>query len=658
MYKTAKKILEPDLLIHSLNPINLRCPLPLYQKAWLLPRNVKRFILAAADSFALVFSLWSAYALRFSDWWPPQALSDGLLLFIFIPLAGIPIFARFGLYRAVIRFMGTRVLRSIAMGVGLIVVGTYTLIQLVPIAGVPRSVPIIFGLCAWIYLGGSRLMIRSYYHWIVNHLGDQQRVIIYGAGGAGVQLANSLRGGAEYVPVAFVDDDRSLWKSDVAGFRVFSPADLDSLIPQRSIDVILLALPSLSEARRAEILRQLNQHPVSVKTMPSMPEIIAGEAIDAVRSVAIEDLLGRDSVAPSEALVQASLAGKSVCITGAGGSIGSELSRQALQAGCATLILYESSEFALYQIESELRRLAIAINSACELIPILGSVLDEARLAKTFTRFSVQTVYHAAAYKHVPLVEHNVLQGIENNSMGTLACARAANAAAVQRFILVSTDKAVRPTNVMGASKRLAELFLQDMATRSQTVFSMVRFGNVLGSSGSVVPVFKEQIQSGGPVTVTHPEINRFFMTIPEAASLVIQAGSMAKGGEVYVLDMGEPVKIVDLACSLIRLSGRTVLSDEQPDGDIEIVFTGLRPGEKLYEELLIGDNVQGTAHPKIMAALEEQLPSDELERFAGTLRAAIKSGDSELARVTLQEAVRGFTPASQNSDWLSANAN
>ena len=627
--------------------------MPIYQKVWTLSRNAKRLILISADVGALIFSLWSAFALRFSGWWPQAELADAWLLFVFTPLIGIPIFAKLGLYRAVIRFMGVRVLQSIALGVGLIIACTYSLIQLMQIDGIPRSVPIIFGLCAWLYLGGSRLVIRSSYHWIVNNLDNQQRVLIYGAGGAGAQLALLLQGGAEYVPVGFVDDDRALWRGEVAGLKVHSPAQLDVVIDTKKIDVVLLALPNLTDSRRAEILRRLASLPVSVKTMPTMPEIIAGESIDALREVAIEDLLGRDTVAPSQVLIEKSLKSKAVCITGAGGSIGSELARQALIGGAKTLVLYELSEYALYGIERELTALALEHGHDCQIVPALGSVLDQGRLGALLSRFKVQTLYHAAAYKHVPLVEYNVVQGVNNNSLGTLSAAKAAQSAGVERFILISTDKAVRPTNVMGASKRLAELFLQDMARESATVFSMVRFGNVLGSSGSVIPAFKQQIQAGGPVTVTHPEINRFFMTIPEAASLVIQAGSMARGGEVYVLDMGEPVKIVDLAKTLVRLSGRTVKSEDHPEGDIEIVFSGLRPGEKLYEELLIGDAVEGTDHPKIMSATEEQLTPAELTEIRQQLQAAIEQGASDLAREILERAVAGFQPASENSDWL-----
>lgn len=620
-----------------------------------LSRNAKRAILLFADIAALIFSLWSAFALRFSDWWPAQYIEPAWPLFIFIPLFGVAVFIKLGLYRAVIRFMNVKVLQSIALGVALIIAGAYAFAQLIGLTSVPRSIPIIFGLSAWLYLGGSRLIIRSYYHWLISHYTKRERVVIYGAGGAGSQLALLLQGGAEYTPVAFVDDDKALWRGQVQGLPVFDPSTLAEIIKDKQIEVLLLALPHTSEARRSAILRQVSELPVHVKTMPSMPEIIAGESLDDLREVEVEDLLGRDQVAPEMGLIERSIANKSVCITGAGGSIGSELARQAVTNGAKSVVLLEQSEFALYDIESELSKLAIDANPDCSIYPILGSVLDYDRVVQVFEQFEIQTVYHAAAYKHVPIVEHNVLQGVLNNSIGTETVALAAKAVGVERFVLISTDKAVRPTNVMGATKRLAEMVVQLIASENHTdtIFSMVRFGNVLGSSGSVVPLFKKQIAGGGPVTVTHPEINRYFMTIPEAASLVIQAGSMAKGGDVFVLDMGEPVKIADLARQMIRLSGRTVKDGDNPEGDIEVVYSGLRPGEKLYEELLIGDNASGTLHPRILTADEEFAPRERLDSILRGMRQAIEKSDSSAARNLLIEIVTDFKPSSSNVDLL-----
>lgn len=620
-----------------------------------LSRNSKRLILVLADILALVLSLWSAFALRFSEWWPHAYLEQAWSLFVFVPVIGVAVFVKLGLYRAIIRFMNVRVLQSIALGVGIIIVAAYVFVQVLGIQGVPRSVPIIFGLSAWLYLGGSRLLIRSYYHWLISHHLNRQRVIIYGAGGAGAQLALALQSGSEYTPIAFVDDDPALWKGQVQGLPIFAPNSLDSLISDKEIEVLLLALPKVSDERRRAILSHVSELPVHVKTMPSMPEIIAGESIDRVRELEIEDLLGRDQVAADEQLIARSILGKSVCITGAGGSIGSELARQALTHGANRVVLYEQSEFALYAIEAELGRMAIEQQSDCEIVPVLGSILDQERLERVLRQLNVQTLYHAAAYKHVPLVEQNVLQGVQNNALGTESVARIAKKVGLERFVLISTDKAVRPTNVMGASKRLAEMVIQLMAAEnhSSTIFSMVRFGNVLGSSGSVVPLFKQQIAAGGPITVTHPEINRFFMTIPEAASLVIQAGSMAKGGDVFLLDMGEPVKIADLAKQMIRLSGRSVKDADNPVGDIEVVFSGLRPGEKLYEELLLGDNPAGTDHPKILTADEEYAPRAEIDAILCGMRAAIESNDTGKARQLLIEVVKDFKPASVNVDLL-----
>jgi FlaA1/EpsC-like NDP-sugar epimerase len=625
-----------------------------------MPRSTKRVVMVLADMAALSVALWSAFALRLSDWWPSSYLADAWTLFIATPVVGVAIFIKLGLYRAVVRYMNVKLFQTVAIGVLLLVGVLYSAAITFDIWRVPRSVPIIFGLSAWLYLGGSRLIVRSYYHWLVNRTFSRERVLIYGAGAAGAQLAIMLNGGMDYQPVAFIDDDKSLKKGSVAGYKVYPTSDLADLAERLRIDHILLAIPSASPEQRKRVLEKLSALHISIKTMPSMLEMIEGESPDVLREIEVDDLLGREMVSPNTDLIAQSIKGKRVCVTGAGGSIGSELCRQALQHGASMIVLYELSEFALYSIEQELAELKSKQGYDAEIIPIIGSVQVKERLEMVLKRFQIQTVYHAAAYKHVPLVEHNVLQGLANNSLGTIKAAEAAEAASVERFVLISTDKAVRPTNVMGATKRFAELCVQDIASRtqSQTIFSMVRFGNVLGSSGSVVPLFRKQIKEGGPITVTHPEINRYFMTIPEAASLVIQAGSMASGGEVFVLDMGEPVKIANLAENMINLSGLTVKSVDNLKGDIEVVFTGLRPGEKLYEELLIGDDVIPTSHEKIMCAREEVLTSSAIQQLLSEADEAIKSDDSDRAREILKVAVSGFNPSSGNVDWMRHSSN
>lgn len=620
-----------------------------------IPRPVKRLIMVSTDIAALSLALWSAFALRFSTFWPEPYLANAAFLFLATPLIGVIIFARLGLYRAVVRFMNIHLLSSVAMGIFLLVAILLALASLFPTLSMPRSVPLIFGLSIWLYIGGSRLLVRSYYHWWTQGNSRDNRALIYGAGGAGAQLAVALQASGQIKPVGFIDDDRKLKGSILSGLQVYPSGNLEDLISANNVSVILLAMARISASERKTILENLAQLPVKVKTMPSLPEIIEGKAVDELREIDITDLLGRDMVDPDEALLSESITAKSVCITGAGGSIGSELARQALVNDASHIVLYETSEIALYTIDRELQEMALRLNKAVQIIPIIGSVLDKARLVAVLKRFDVVTVFHAAAYKHVPLVEHNVLEGLKNNTLGTLHAARAAQQAGVMRFILISTDKAVRPTNVMGATKRFAELCIQYLAETSQNgpIFSMVRFGNVLGSSGSVVPLFREQIAKGGPVTVTHPEINRYFMTISEAASLVIQAGAMARGGEVFVLDMGEPVKITQLAESMVHLSGVRVKNHKNPDGDIEILYTGLRPGEKLYEELLLGDNVIATSHPKILCAQETSLDEDQLTVLLASAEKAIWDNNAQAGRLTLKEAVAEFAPSSQCVDWL-----
>ncbi len=626
----------------------------LHYRILTLGRHYKKALMVLADFIVLPAALWSAYALLLSEWWPSDYMVHAWWLFCVTPVAGLLVFMRLGLYRAVVRFMGAQAILAVFKGVALLAILMWVAALFSGISPFPRSVPGVFALVALVYVGGSRLLVRNYYHWLIGHYAKKEPVLIYGAGGAGVQLSIALAGGREYVPVGFLDDDPALWKNTVAGLPVHAPARTGELIASEGVTHVLLALPTASRSERRRILERLAEYAVHVKTIPGMQELVSGEALETLREVDPEDLLGREPVPPVKSLLASSIKGKVVLVSGAGGSIGSEICRQVLVNRPKALVLYELSEFALYSIELELGKTAQTEGLDIPVYALLGSVLDAERIERVIARYGVQTIYHAAAYKHVPMVERNVFEGVRNNALGTQVMAEAALAAGVERFVLISTDKAVRPTNVMGATKRLAELILQGLAERnSRTVFSMVRFGNVLGSSGSVVPLFRRQIKAGGPVTVTHPDITRFFMTIPEAASLVIQAGSMGCGGDVFVLDMGEPVKIVDLARRMIQLMGYEVRSEQNPAGDIAIEFTGLRPGEKLYEELLIGANVTGTEHPKIMRAHEEFLSAEQLQLLLRQMAGALARDDSHEARKILQQAVSGFTPSSPNVDLL-----
>ena len=503
-----------------------------------------------------------------------------------------------------------------------------------------------------VYVTGSRFLVRLFLR--PNGIrGD--RVVVYGAGNAGAQLAASVAGRGDFTVVAFVDDNPALYGAVINGIEVHAPGALPSMIKEFGVSRVLLALPSASRRRRQEIISHLETLPVHVQTMPDVSDLIAGNArVDDIRDVDIADLLGRDTVPPVAKLLGACVSGKSVMVTGAGGSIGSELCVQIVQLKPRRLVLLEVSESALYTIDRALRNLVQRNGLATEIVPLLGSVHHQRRMREALLSYEVETVYHAAAYKHVPLVEHNMVEGVHNNVFGTLHTAEAAIEAQVKHFVLVSTDKAVLPTNVMGATKRCAELVLQALNERSaRTTFSMVRFGNVLASSGSVVPLFREQIRNGGPVTVTHPEIYRYFMTIPEAAALVIQAGSMARGGDVFVLDMGEPVRIRDLAETMIHLMGLTVKDKDRPDGDIEIKYTGLRPAEKLYEELLIGTNVTGTEHPGIMRAEEDYIRWPELEPLLEQLWNACQQFDCAAARALLLRIVAGYKPTAEVVDLV-----
>ena len=612
-----------------------------------LPRNIKQVLLLLLDIGFVATALWSARALRYwqSDVVPlPIGATELTIAGITIVLSAM-IFLRLGLYRAVIRFMGQQAVWAIIRGVSystMVLGACIFFLQPAPLS-VPRSLPFIYWGMALVLVGGTRLLVRGYYQ--DKLYSTCEKVIIYGAGESGRQLLTALNQGDEFRAVYFVDDDTRTHRSVINGVQVESPQRLPELIEEHDISQLLLALPSIDQDRRRHIINDLVNLPVYVRTVPRFAELLRGEAsVAEIQDIELEDLLGRDPVPPHPELLDRSITNKVVLVTGAGGSIGSELCRQIVLCKPRELLLLDSSEYALYMIERELRDILKAAGAECELIPLLGTVQDRKRLLRIYQTFGVETVYHAAAYKHVPLVEYNVAEGVANNIFGTWYAADAAVEAGVESFVLVSTDKAVRPTNVMGASKRFSEMTCQSLASVQQaTRFCMVRFGNVLGSSGSVVPLFREQIQSGGPLTVTHPEVTRYFMTIPEAAQLVLQASAMGTGGDVFVLDMGEPVKILDLARRMVRLSGYTVRDEANPDGDIEILFSGLRPGEKLFEELLLGDHVSGTGHPMIMRAEEEYPALDELKQWLEALEHHCDQMDCDSIKAVLMEAVSGF---------------
>ena len=611
------------------------------------PRPIKRFISIFADLFFVGLAFWGALLVRLDTSAVFSNQQYWLLLFFLIPIS-LAINIKLGLYRAVIRFIGSKAAASIGIAV-LLSTLFLVLLSFYLHVSVPRTVPVVFAAFLMILVGGSRFFVRTVLAHSSNKL--KETVIIYGAGSSGRQLAQSLFQGNEYYPVAFIDDDKRLQKSSVQGITVFNRSEISNLIEKNSVKRILLAMPRDNKKRIAKVLNRLENLSVEILSIPGSADLVSGEAkIDELHEVSINDLLGRNAVKPNNELLQANIKNKVVMITGAGGSIGSELCRQILAQRPKKIVLMELSEFALYSINGELQKLANKLDYELTIVPLLGSVQHKTRLLTIMRTFNVQTIYHAAAYKHVPVVEHNVIEGVRNNIFGTLFVAEAAIEAQVETFVLISTDKAVRPTNVMGTTKRMAELVLQALAEKTKqakgkTRFCMVRFGNVLGSSGSVVPLFREQIKAGGPVTVTHPEIIRYFMTIPEASQLVIQAGAMGKGGDVFVLDMGDPVNISDLAAKMIRLTGLTVLDKNNVHGDIAIEYTGLRPGEKLFEELLIGDDVTQTDHRRILSAHEAWLPWPELEKILLKLDEACHEFDHEEIRRLLLQAPTGFVP-------------
>ena len=619
-----------------------------------LPRSAKRTVAILVDMSLCVLTVWLAYYMRLGEF---VALSGNALIATGVSMAiCLLVFVVFGLYRAIFRYSDWPALLTVLRAVcvyGLLYSAIFTAVG---INEVPRTVGIIQPILLLLFVAASRTLARMW-------LGDRYQnilkksarptVLIYGAGRTGRQLAAALSNSYEMQVAGFLDDDERLCGNVLNGLPIYTPQDLAELTSTLSVSTVLLAMPGINRKRRNEILGQIRNAQVSVRTLPSFNDLAEGKVkVSDLRDLDIDDLLGREPVAPNYSLLTKNITGKVVLVTGAGGSIGSELCRQIISLAPQKLLLIEQSEFALYVIHEELEERTS--DESIEIVPILASIQNETRMFEIMDTWKPDTVYHAAAYKHVPLVEHNPVEGIKNNVLGTLTTAKVAIKTGVTNFVLISTDKAVRPTNIMGASKRFAEMVLQALAaTKPITNFVMVRFGNVLGSSGSVVPKFRQQIRDGGPITLTHPEIKRYFMTIPEAAQLVIQAGALASPGDVCVLDMGQPVKIIDLARRMVQLSGLTVRDDNNLDGDIEIEITGLRPGEKLFEELLIGNNPISTAHPRIMKANEEFIELDTLELLLQTLVVKLDSNDISSVRLILQEIVPGYLPSSEVVDWV-----
>jgi FlaA1/EpsC-like NDP-sugar epimerase len=619
-----------------------------------LPRAAKRFVALSVDLGLCVLTVWLAFYLRLGDF---VALSGAALWSVGASIGlAIPIFIVSGLYRAIFRYSGWPALLAVARAVGIYGLLFASIFTALGVIGVPRTVGIIQPILLLLFVGASRALARV---WLgdqylnIIKLASRPKVLIYGAGSTGRQLVAAMANSHEMRVVGFLDDDDRLHGHVLNGQPIYNPADLVNLALSLTISDVLLAMPSLNRKRRNEILNQIRTARVAVRTLPSVTDLAQGKvSVSDLRELDIDDLLGREPIMPNHVLLTMNVRSKVVMVTGAGGSIGSELCRQILAVGPSKLLLIEQSEFALYGIHQELEEKLSGRDIV--LVPLLASVQDHDRMCEIMSTWHPGTVYHAAAYKHVPIVEHNPAEGIKNNVFGTLCTAQSAAKNGVSDFVLISTDKAVRPTNIMGASKRLAEMLLQAISLTSPgTKFSMVRFGNVLGSSGSVVPKFRHQIRDGGPITLTHPEITRFFMSIPEAAQLVIQAGAMAKGGDVFVLDMGQSVKIMDLARRMIELSGLTIKDEQNSDGDIDIEITGLRPGEKLYEELLIGDNPRPTSHSRIMKAHEEFIPWEDLEGKLKALKMALNLNDVGAIRFVMQQLVTGYTPNDEIVDWV-----
>ena len=627
----------------------------------MLPRPVKRALALGADAFVCAITVWMAFNLRLEAW--THWSHAHFIAFVGAVAFALPLFIVFGLYRAIFRYAGLPALMTVLKAVALYAVLYCFAFAVIGVPGVPRTVGVLQPLLLLLGVTLSRAFVRYWLGGIYLGIVDREhlpRVLIYGAGSAGRQLAAALKTSPELVVVGVLDDDDRLHGQVLNGLKIYDPAAIGALVAKLRVTQVFLAIPSASRARRNEILELVRAAHVQVRTLPGVLELAQGKVqVSDLKELDIEDLLGRDPVPPNTLMLSKNITGNVVMVTGAGGSIGSELCRQIVKARPAVLLLVELTEFALYAVEHELQSLVSNASMAdVRLMPLLANVRDASRMDEVLRTWKPHTVYHAAAYKHVPLVEHNPAEGIKNNVLGTLNTAQLAAKHGVNDFVLISTDKAVRPTNVMGTSKRLAEMVLQAQAlaiseVSSKTCFSMVRFGNVLGSSGSVVPLFRKQIKDGGPITLTDERITRYFMTIPEAAQLVIQAGAMASGGDVFVLDMGEPVKIIDLAKRMVELSGLKVRDEANPNGDIEIQVTGLRPGEKLYEELLIGDNPLPTPHSRIMKAHEDFLPWDELQSKLAVLDAALDVNDVPQIRALLKDLVPGYQPDGEVVDWV-----
>ena len=602
-----------------------------------LPRRQKQVVLVTMDMCMLPLMMWLAYAIRLAR--PNVTVMQGLeAWYIYVAIAGVMIFAMLGIYRAIVRSFNEDYLLRISIGTFIQIVALYAIKKL-DVAFIPMSIPLMYGFMLFSYMWWSRAVIRYATLKTFAKKQTRKRVAIYGAGLAGQQIAAALNRSDDYLPVCFIDDKKSLKGQSLSGLKIYSPKKAQKKLGKFGIEEVLLAMPSVGRARKKEIIESFEATDVKIMELPGVTQLVDGKVkVSDIREVDIIDLLGRDPVPPKPELLEKNIKDKVVMVTGAGGSIGSQLCRQIVKHQPTMLVLFEMSEFALYSIDRELQTAGVQI------VPVLGSVTNQAKLERVLQEHAVQTVYHAAAYKHVPLVEANPFEGIYNTSIGTQRSVDAAVAQGVETFVLISTDKAVRPTNVMGASKRMAELYCQGLAsTHPKTQISIVRFGNVLGSSGSVVPLFKKQIEQGGPVTVTHPEVTRYFMTIPEAAQLVIQAGAMGTGGDVFLLDMGESVKIIDLARQMIRLSGFRPL-DENGIGDIEIKFTGLRPGEKLYEELLIDtENVEKTEHERILKSFENYLNHLSIKKIFEQLDKCIEQDKIVEVIIILNENVDGY---------------
>jgi FlaA1/EpsC-like NDP-sugar epimerase len=622
-----------------------------------LSRTLKQLLFMLVDAALVMAALWLSVVLVDTNFFLRNSIEDYLLYFLFCTLSSVFIFHSVGLYRTVLLYMGLQSVQVILKGITLSTLVATCAVYLTAALKFPPQAILVFWMMALLMIGGVRITAKVVMRNMMQNFRPREPVIIYGAGTSGMQLLAAIINGDQYIPVAFIDDNENVIGNTVHGVRVHGASALRGLIENFGVRQILLAIPSATHAERKQILNNLEKFPVHVRTVPDLFDIVSGKVrVDEVRDIDIEDLLGRDIVPPNPKLMGACIEGSNVLVTGAGGSIGSELCRQIIRLKPTQMILLDNSEYGLYTIENELREMlsVMEANADIKVVALLGSVCNQALIEQVIKKFTIRTVYHAAAYKQVPMVEKNITEGVQNNIFGTWVLAKAAAKYQVEHFVFISTDKAVRPANVMGATKRFAEQILQALSLKERsTRFSMVRFGNVLGSSGSVVPLFRKQIAQGGPITVTHSEVTRYFMTVQEAAQLVIQAGSMASGGEVFVLDMNEPVRIVDLARKMIHLMGFVVKDDRTPNGDIAIEYTGLRPGEKLYEELLIGEQVTGTEHPKIMRAEEDFLALDALEPLLVRLGVACQALDQVAIKEVLAEAIGGFVSKDVPSDPL-----